>query len=475
LAKIFRGFIKYWNDPLIELLNPGLSNLFKITNSNTEIEIVVCCSDVKDDLTATNPFVMGLNFTNSFKQGIPSITYPMDWNPIIKANNKTGFTMVTTEKRMQTTVERTEGSIGYKLVESAVRNKFTDISMINIADDGTKTTVAATPETLLACTDAIEPSTTDYSFNCSTIQCGSQQCWPFMSLVSTLVRTKFTGEQCERANKTLTMVKWLLDESHLTEAAYDRGIVRMLDVPAVHKLVMHELHSVTCDGETMLITLPKVWSLSGGIRVFTYIFCVIGLIAVTVSMTLLFAFRTHPVMRAASVPFMAVILSGLALMLIAPMFLVLDPSDSTCGVMNWFVNLGFSCCFAPLFAKMWRIYKIFDRKKLQVTKISNKKLGLMVAGIICIDVLLLSIWQGLSPLRPMLDSRIENGRINEYTMCSTNGDGISILIVLSVGKGLMLLFGSIMGFSTRKVSSTFNESNNVAWAVSENISTKNII
>jgi len=43
--------------------------------------------------------------------------------------------------------------------------------------------------------------------------------------------------------------------------------------------------------------------------------------------------------------------------------------------------------------------------------------------------------------------------------------GETYLIILGVVKGCALLFGTVMSFSTRKVSSTFNESSSVGWSI----------
>ena len=54
--------------------------------------------------------------------------------------------------------------------------------------------------------------------------------------------------------------------------------------------------------------------------------------------------------------------------------------------MLWLGSLGFTLTFAPLFMKTWRIYRIFDRKALNVVKISNRKLNGLIGVLVACDV-----------------------------------------------------------------------------------------
>ena len=178
-------------------------------------------------------------------------------------------------------------------------------------------------------------------------------------------------------------------------------------------------------------------------------------------------YRNHPVMRSASSWFVLTSLSGVALMFLSLVFWVSQASVATCNAFSWCLNLGFMLTFGPLFAKTWRIYRIFGRKKLSVIKISNRRLGVMVSTFISAEIAILAIWQAVGPLQPVVTTQITGSPAveHQYIQCGTSGDGSRFLIVIGVTKGLLLLYGALLAFSTRRVTDHFNESQSIAWAI----------
>jgi len=123
--------------------------------------------------------------------------------------------------------------------------------------------------------------------------------------------------------------------------------------------------------------------------------------------------------------------------------------------------------FAPLFAKTWRIYRIFGRKRLSVIKISNRKLAGMVGALLAAELAILAAWEAVGPLQPVTTIQILGSPAVEYqyTQCGTSAEGTRFLVVIGVTKGLLLIYGALLAFSTRRVSSSFNESQSIAWAI----------
>ncbi len=172
---------------------------------------------------------------------------------------------------------------------------------------------------------------------------------------------------------SLTLVKWLIDDDTLTESYHHGGIVRPQEIPFIREAAMAALNDIRCDGETLLITLPTVWTLTKGIQTFAYVTVTFGAVAIAALFAFMIRQRGTTVFRSASVPSMSLILCGLALLFAGSLALVSTPSTSSCAAVMWLGSLGFTLTFAPLFMKTWRIYRIFDRKQLHVVKISNKK------------------------------------------------------------------------------------------------------
>jgi hypothetical protein len=55
--------------------------------------------------------------------------------------------------------------------------------------------------------------------------------------------------------------------------------------------------------------------------------------------------------------------------------------------------------------------------------------------------------------------------MKQMTHCAVEGAGIAFLSIEASFKGALLLFGCLMGFSTRKVAASFNESQTITWAI----------
>ena len=216
-----------------------------------------------------------------------------------------------------------------------------------------------------------------------------------------------------------------------------------------------------------------MWVLSSGISGFAEALFSIGLVMCAIAAAMVWYHRVHPVIRSASPLFLLLSIAGVALLYGAGLLLVGPATASSCSAFSWLLNFGLQLCFAPLFAKTYRIYRIFGRKKLSVVQLSNKKLMLIVLAILALEALLLAIWQAVGPIAPLttnvtdtaLDTAGHNV-INQYVQCGVPaGKSMSMFAVICVEKGILFVFGALMAFTTRKVSSTFNESQGISLSI----------
>ena len=74
-----------------------------------------------------------------------------------------------------------------------------------------------------------------------------------------------------------------------------------------------------------------------------------------------------------------------------------EPSDQSCGSGWWLFNLGFFLTFGPLFAKTWRIYKIFMRKEMTVIRITDLNLMVRLGIGLCVELILLGAMHATDP------------------------------------------------------------------------------
>jgi hypothetical protein len=140
-----------------------------------------------------------------------------------------------------------------------------------------------------------------------------------------------------------------------------------------------------------------------------------------------------------------------------------DPSDTSCAGGWWLVNIGFFLTFGPLFAKCWRIYKIFMRKEMTVVKLTDLNLFARLGVMLAIELILLGAMHQVDPVKARVVVQSALPRDQTIYFCAPSSVGFAAAI--GSWKGLMLLFGAMMSFSTRSVSENFNESKPIAFSI----------
>ena len=300
-------------------------------------------------------------------------------------------------------------------------------------------------------------------------------CWPMTQQLVTLVRRRYystaiNASSCTRGLDALQYLHWLFTNDGITPLLEASNFLRLSSsaFPDISAAYVAALDTALCDDQTLVITLPTVWSLSAALSGVYVVLGSLGSVLSVAAIAFIVGHRHSPVMRSASPLFMVISLVGLVCLFLATVLLALSPTTVSCSAMNWMWNLGFDLTFAPLFAKTWRIWRIFGRKKLTVIKISNRKLLVLVAAQLLVDLVLLSVWQSLSPMQP-ISSIVYTGsnpvKATQYSQCGVDGDGTRLFALVCVIKGLLLLFGAVMGFSTRNVQSSYNESSAIALTI----------
>lgn len=314
-------------------------------------------------------------------------------------------------------------------------------------------------------------------------------CWPLTNLLFFSVPSDYSSaststnlipktsskngvmSNCPRAQNTLQFLTWVFSSPVLKNAATDKGVVRVADLSTnIQNDLLAQLETVTCDGpgNNILITLPIYWSgPANAITEAAYAISSVFFVIITITVFLLYLYRHRPVLRSSSVPFLGMVEIGQILSFMALIAWVSPSvSSNSCGAFAWFSQLGFTLTFGPLFAKTYRIYRIFNKKHLKIVKITNAHLSLLVCALVLYDILLLSIWQGISPFSPQRDEKLVGGRTHVITSCGVaQTSGLALIGILAATKACLIFLCSLMSFATRNVTSSFNESQQIGWAV----------
>lgn len=173
--------------------------------------------------------------------------------------------------------------------------------------------------------------------------------------------------------------------------------------------------------------------------------------------------RDHAVTAIASLVFCMIIFAGLLLSLLSVMIFIHVENNGGCMTFPWLGNYAFVLIFASLFAKTWRLDRVFSQsKKLRATRraISNQLLLGIVAIFLVVETFIMGLWQGLSPLKYEL---VVSGLDSRYACTSQYG---IYYFAASIGyKGLLMVWGMYLVIKTRNIDSDFRESTFIGYII----------
>ena len=476
-ALILEACLNDWADPRLFPLNPWLEAMVGSNASAVPMSTALGCGTTVE----TAPLLLyfqELAHTNTSDAAVTSCIAAFDspGNPIAAAYATCKnlpqlyvFFSPTSEIVAPSLALGLYGCMAMSVIDGDPSKLYPSLAVTN--GEGVTTIVGNSYTNFQACfADTFDPLTLTFDYQNSA----DPQCWPLTQQLVAVVRKQYfssstvtNSSSCTPGLDSLQLVSWLYNtdvSGTVTSAHY---VAQLVDVQGVYAAYTATLNSVLCDGTTLLITLPVVWQLNTGIEALGYAASSLGIAMVTAYAAFTFVYRNHALIRSASPLFLSISFLGLQLMFGSIIALVSPVTASSCAAFNWLLNCGVMCTFGPLFAKTWRIYRIFGRRKLSVIKISNRKLLAIVSALFAVELILMTVWQSLSPLQPYLSVSTSGSPTvtTDYVQCGARGAGATMLAVIGVEKGLLFVFGALMAFSTRKVSSQFNDSSQVALSI----------
>jgi hypothetical protein len=204
----------------------------------------------------------------------------------------------------------------------------------------------------------------------------------------------------------------------------------------------------------------------------TVVFCwggfnILGLLALIVYTVLM---RARPAFKAATVEFCVGIDFGLILISCAGFAFATEPLGNAAGFICksrvWLLALGYFIPFTLLFAKTYRLYRIFNNQKIKGQVLTTSTLAVFVLLIWLILLIFLSIWTIFDPPLPMTE--INAGLSTPFVenvvnpLCSIN----SWTIISSFSAMLVVTLGcAVLAYRTRRLPSKYKEANQIFFCV----------
>ena len=194
--------------------------------------------------------------------------------------------------------------------------------------------------------------------------------------------------------------------------------------------------------------------------VFT-ILSVIGFLAVILATSIFGRFNNHKLARASGRDLFYFMLFGISLTFVCPFPMLSKPSRFTCVCRGILPGFAFLTCYAPLFLKTNRIYRIFLQAKKSVTPptlISPQSQLFILAGITAIQLLLSSIWFVSNSPDPELFVAPDRS----HMLLKCKGDASPMLMLLSLTMSVVfMLCCTVLAFKTRHFPKNFNEAKDI--------------
>ncbi|KAL7534384.1 hypothetical protein ACHAXR_005838 [Thalassiosira sp. AJA248-18] len=145
-----------------------------------------------------------------------------------------------------------------------------------------------------------------------------------------------------------------------------------------------------------------------------------------------------------------------------------DEAVHACAVFPWLYSIGFSMTFGALYAKIFRVYMLFQAaavtRRITVTKLDTLK---WVCLIMCVDIIICTVWTVVDPMewtRSIVATDIFGEPLESVGYCTSSS--WKIFASLIACWHLALLFRAcFLCYQTRHISTSFAESNYLAVAM----------
>jgi len=460
IFKILTGAIHYWNDTQILTLNPHFSmfqekiTVVLSTTMFNELEVLrfafpsamssfvldpslanlkVVSSEI-DSLLAVmqTPYTITFLHFNSFISSIALL--PLSQNPLLVS-----------------TVVRPDGTPVYPSISSMA---------------------SCTMDTYIAATN---------KFNLLTSK--RQDCYPLTINVRFISKRHYFAAVCDKKSAALqnaNFLAWLFRRGPLSAAYTSFQMLPLFSLnDEVYAKTKRNLLGITCNGVSVLEKHSNYNYISSWATPFAW--------AVSASMVLLgacmavwlYVNRLHKVVRFAQPEFMCLIILGAVLITFTLVPLSLDDQgvqyysldgdlnlgiaspklDSACKVVPWLYLTGFSLEFSALFAKVWRLKKIFLAKHLKRVRLTAFDMAPILSGVILVCWFLCAVWTAVDPLqwtRRAVAFDSSGYMVNSYAHCSSPAFAQFYMVMTAFQFGCVL-FGMVLCYQTRNVQEDFVE------------------
>ena len=195
---------------------------------------------------------------------------------------------------------------------------------------------------------------------------------------------------------------------------------------------------------------------------------VVAIVGVLASFSLmlhifLYRQRKHPLVMSSSPLFGQMIISGSWFLYVAVGVMAWKQVDGVCSVIPIFLCIAYTLVIGTLFAKTWRLNRIFHGASLKSVRVSAWDVLAFISLFFTFDFIINTAWLLIDRPVPELTHDSTNSLELIY-VCQSQYYTLWYTILI-VPKGLLLLYGAFLAYHVRHISQNFNESRYIALAI----------
>jgi len=460
IYKILSGQILYWNDSEIAALNSAFSII------NHKITLVLS-KPVLEDLKILNfafPDLMSSFVFNSSRVNLRIVDTEMDsYLQVTEVPYTMTFLHFTSNIATITLLPLWQNPL---LVSSIVRadgaNVFPSMGSIQ-----------------LCTTDTYKLNTNKFSLPTSK----NSGCYPLSLSYRFVSRRHYDEQVCDansRAVQNTAFLAWIFERGPRTTAFASFQMLPLFALnDVVYKKTKDELLSITCNGVSLLAIPSNYNYISSWATPLSWALAIIMMLLGAGFVFWLFLYRKHKVVKFAQPEFLCLIILGAVLITFSIIPLSLDDYNveyysldavlnldtqshrlnKACMVVPWLYVTGFALEFAALFAKVWRLKKIFLTKQLRRVRQTAKDMVPILIVCLMFGWCLCATWTGVAPLHWKRTATAFNSNgymIDSYARCTSEAFAAfyAVLFVLELSS---LFYGMVLCYQTRNVQEEFVE------------------
>lgn len=140
-----------------------------------------------------------------------------------------------------------------------------------------------------------------------------------------------------------------------------------------------------------------------------------------------------------------------------------------CNAAVWLYCIGFVLTFAPLFSKMWRVKKVFNRS-LRRVQVTNRELLKFIFGLLAVECSVLLIWTAAFPLQ--YDRKVISVDSFGSPLISSGGcvgeHSTYFIVILGIIHFSLLIYGNVLCYQCRTINNTIAETKWIGIAMVSN-------